>query len=113
MTIRGQTIINLLPGNPQSHSILSRRSHEYKLDFYCSIQAPPTFVNKYTNRSNGGIPIYAQERMQERAARRFLFIFDPIGEVVPTYTRWSAIVQGGASIVGEEPRPSLVKLSQR
>nr|XP_039257759.1 uncharacterized protein LOC120334341 isoform X2 [Styela clava] len=33
-------------------------------------KAYPTFVNRYTHRSNGGIPIYAQERMQERAARR-------------------------------------------
>ncbi|XP_076800920.1 uncharacterized protein LOC143445595 isoform X1 [Clavelina lepadiformis] len=30
----------------------------------------PGFVNKYANRSNGGIPIFAQERIKERAARR-------------------------------------------
>ena len=30
----------------------------------------PTFVNKYANRSNGGIPIFAQERINERATRR-------------------------------------------
>nr|XP_026690269.1 uncharacterized protein LOC104265751 isoform X2 [Ciona intestinalis] len=30
----------------------------------------PAFVSKYSNRSNGGIPIFAQERIKERAARR-------------------------------------------
>jgi hypothetical protein len=29
----------------------------------------PTFVNKYEGRSNGGIPCFSEERLQERAAK--------------------------------------------
>lgn len=29
----------------------------------------PNFVNKYLNRSNGGIPCFSEERLLERAAK--------------------------------------------
>ncbi|XP_015750259.1 PREDICTED: cytosolic carboxypeptidase 3-like [Acropora digitifera] len=32
------------------------------------------FVNPYTNRSNGGIPIYSQERIQERAKKVVMYV---------------------------------------
>jgi len=38
----------------------------------------PGFVNKYANRSNGGIPIFAQERIKERAAKRSVTTFEKL-----------------------------------
>nr|XP_006004787.2 PREDICTED: uncharacterized protein LOC102352964 [Latimeria chalumnae] len=35
-----------------------------------ALKAYPLFVNRYANRTNGGIPIFAQERLLERAAKR-------------------------------------------
>ena len=32
------------------------------------------FVNPYTNRSNGGIPIFSQERIQERAKKVVMYV---------------------------------------
>lgn len=29
----------------------------------------PTYINKYEGRSNGGIPCFSEERLQERAAK--------------------------------------------
>ena len=33
------------------------------------VKQNPTFVNKYANRSNGGIPCFSEERLLERAAK--------------------------------------------
>ncbi|XP_048386500.1 cytosolic carboxypeptidase 2-like [Stegostoma tigrinum] len=35
-----------------------------------ALKSPTPFVNQYANRSNGGIPMFAQERLVERTAKR-------------------------------------------
>ena len=34
------------------------------------------FINKYTNRSNGGIPMFSEERQRERQEKVFLLRFN-------------------------------------
>nr|CAB3263164.1 uncharacterized protein LOC104265751 [Phallusia mammillata] len=63
------------PSNVQSSIPQQRKVSEDTLSKETVIKSKqqvnyPGFVNKYANRSNGGIPIFAQERIKERAARR-------------------------------------------
>ncbi|XP_072175344.1 uncharacterized protein [Diadema setosum] len=37
-----------------------------------AVKKYPPFVNRYTNRSNNGIPMFSQERIEERAKQRML-----------------------------------------